>query len=81
MPLGSGSPMTSPRVAGPSLPHGLGRFAQEQAEKSGDFLLFMGYPTKNWIYKLLANLDKIYIFHGEKRTINHGSVKQVYGRF
>jgi hypothetical protein len=41
--------MTSPRVAGPSLPHGLGRFAQEQAEKSGDILVFMGYPIKNWI--------------------------------
>jgi hypothetical protein len=41
--------MTSPRVSGPSLPHGLGRFAQEQAEKSGDILVFMGYPIKNWI--------------------------------
>ena len=41
---------------------------------------FYGIPHKE-LDKLLANLDKIYIFHGEKLMINHGSVKQVYGRF
>lgn len=41
---------------------------------------FYGIPHKE-LDKLLANLDKIYIFHGEKRMINHGTVKQVYGRF